>query len=73
MTLSEMKLEAIKEIAKLNSEESLKQILAKLFSLKAIEEEPFTLARHQAQIAKKYDSVRAELADIKGKRIKPTQ
>lgn len=63
MSVAEMKLQAITEISKLNSEEAIQQILEHLSSLNKIEKEtPVNLAQHYDRIAKKYDSVLAKLA-----------
>lgn len=63
MSVAEMKLEAIKEISKLNTEEAIRQILEHLSSLSAAETgSPLNLSQHFEEIANKYGNVLAKLA-----------
>lgn len=63
MSVAEMKLQAISEISKLNSEKAIQQILEHLSSLNEIEKDtPLNLSQHYDRIAKKYGGTLAKLA-----------
>lgn len=62
MSVAEMKLQAISEISKLNSEKAIQQILEHLSSLNEIEKDPsLNLSQHYDRIAKKYGGTLAKL------------
>ena len=62
MSTAEMKLEAIKEIAKVNSEETLKEILAYLSAKADNPSAVINLSQHYHKVAEKYSAVMQKLA-----------
>jgi hypothetical protein len=61
MSVAEMKIEAISQIARLTEEESLKEILAHLEKLN--KRDALNLSQHYADIKEKYDDVLKKLAE----------
>jgi cytochrome c556 len=62
MSVAEMKLVAINEIAKLNNENELKEILEHLAKLSGAIEEPFDVEAFLKKASEKYDVVLQKLA-----------
>jgi hypothetical protein len=63
MSVAEMKLAAINEITKLNSEEALKEILEHLAKMSfAKENKTFNLSQHYDKVVEQYGNVLQKLA-----------